>query len=163
MSQLRNRGKAAESARPATRIQNPKEILNEREVGVLDVAQHLRAMFVPPQRSSGFVALDGLRACLCLLIMFYHSMVFLALWHSNFEMGQKVIRSDALAAMMAAPLCVDGFFVLTGFLLTFLLLTQPSSSFSVRDWLYRRVSRMLPMYIVVIFLYAYVALLLLYV
>jgi peptidoglycan/LPS O-acetylase OafA/YrhL len=61
---------------------------------------------------------------------------------------------------VTAPAAVDGFFVLTGFLLTFALLdTKPPiikeninkknaapATFSLRQWYYRRVLRLVPLY-----------------
>lgn len=129
----------------------------------LNVLAHVRDLFAQP-RVSGFTSLDGLRAVLCLWMIAFHSFFFRTYFAPDPEL-RALSNHPALAWLLLGYLPVDGFFILTGFLLAtpfFLqrkkaLQQNPESEgkveFSLKDWYFRRLARMIPVYFGALFLF----------
>lgn len=113
-------------------------------------AAHARALFTP--RQGGLAALDGLRACLCVWMIVFHTAAFGHYFMSDADTA-ALLRRPAMRFVMFGYLPVDCFFVLTGFLIARPLVSAPPSG-GARDkhapslttlW-FRRLARMLPVY-----------------
>jgi peptidoglycan/LPS O-acetylase OafA/YrhL len=95
-------------------------------------------------------ALDGIRGLGMLLVIIFHSMTYLVDWYGPY--GESVLPG--------APVAVDVFFALSGFLITSLLLEERrrSGDVSMRNFYIRRGLRLLPVFYVVLALFCvYVA------
>lgn len=104
---------------------------------VFNTSEKCSASFAAYQATKRFRNLDGLRF-VCILMVLWHHAPF-----NSLELPQLLTRGF---------LGVDFFFVLSGFLITTLLLreAQQSGSFSMRNFYLRRVLRILPVYFFVV-------------
>ncbi len=100
-------------------------------------AQEADAAFEAYRARSRFGNLDGLRF-IC---------IFMVLWHHN-----PMVPSDVMQLFGRGFLGVDFFFVLSGFLITTLLLreTARTGKFSMRNFYIRRLLRIVPVYFFVV-------------
>lgn len=98
-----------------------------------------------------FPALDGLRFIAFLLVFLHHVTFYLSPELAN-NFFWKYFRNNGWVG-------VDIFFVLTGFLITYLLLIERGNQqkFSLFNFLKRRIFRIFPLYYFSIFLYFFIA------
>ena len=92
-----------------------------------------------------FPALDGIRFILIILVMSTHTEINYA---EGFE-GYK------LQGLLSGKLAVDAFFVISGFLITYLLISEyeKNSDISLRGFYIKRFFRLFPVYFLVILVY----------
>lgn len=120
--------------------------------------QHVRDLFAGPTRiihTGNFAALDGLRALLSLWMIMFHSFVYSTTFFHDAD-SNRLWRDPQLLPLTSGILAVDGFFILTGYLLLVPVFQESvdnaskdsaKSNFSVGTWWYRRLARTLPVYI----------------
>ena len=94
--------------------------------------------------SSHIVALDGLRGFAVIMVLLTHLTPYARQGNRALEWGYKVIQSGIYG--------VDLFFVLSGFLITAILLKTRDSPTRWRDFYVRRALRIFPLYYFVLFL-----------
>lgn len=103
----------------------------------------LHALILSPKRnedtSKHFPALDGVRGIAILLVMFHH------LWPPG-SLGHGIIGRVADRAAESGWLGVDLFFVLSGFLITGILVQSRGSPHYFRNFYMRRTLRIFPLY-----------------
>lgn len=115
-------------------------------------ATNLRYLMQRP--SENFAVLDGLRALSCLWIVGFH-----VVWFSGFFYGgeafSELYASPALRVLNVASYSIGVFFVLSGFLIGFLLFRELDSSGTInfRRFYLRRLWRLWPAYTAVLLLY----------
>jgi peptidoglycan/LPS O-acetylase OafA/YrhL len=111
--------------------------------GALEVARA-----ASPTPGGHILALDGVRGVAVLLVLFYHFTMFGRLWFlvdRGAAWEQGVTRSIAFVAMSGWT-GVDLFFVLSGYLITTILLGQKGRPHFFRNFYARRAARILPLY-----------------
>lgn len=92
-----------------------------------------------------FENLDSLRAVAALLVIFYHFTLWFHFPDGNFYAAvQRIISFNNLGG----PLAVRFFFVLSGFLITYLMFEEQKQNgkFSIKNFYIRRVLRIFPVY-----------------
>lgn len=90
-----------------------------------------------------FPALDGLRGIAILLVVWHHALIFS---RDSRSIGQTLVSHLGLAGWVG----VDLFFVLSGFLITRILLRSQGSRGWLQNFYMRRALRVLPLYYLVI-------------
>ena len=94
---------------------------------------------VPKIETDRVAALDGLRGCAIIAVMFYH---FCHVSYVSSSMVDYIFYNVALTGWIG----VDLFFVISGFLITRILLNTRSSKTYFRNFYARRVLRIFPLY-----------------
>jgi len=116
--------------------------------------RNLKQLFVRPE--SNFPVLDGFRALSMLLIMVFHTFSIYCVYNPEVELIDMVEASGWSAWIWNADKSVDIFFVISGFLITSLLLRQIDRDGRIHfgNFYLRRFLRLSPAYWAVIALYA---------
>lgn len=116
---------------------------------------NLKHLFVRP--ASNFPVLDGFRALSMIMIMVFHTFSIYSLYHPDLELIDMVESSTWSAWIWNADKSVDIFFVISGFLITGLLLRQIDRDGRIHfgNFYMRRFLRLSPAYWAVIGLYAW--------
>jgi peptidoglycan/LPS O-acetylase OafA/YrhL len=115
---------------------------------------------MPPTDSEGdrhVPALDGLRGVAILLVLFFHFTMFgrLALVARRVPIGvERAVGSFIATTAMSAWIGVDLFFVLSGYLITTILLEDKGRPRFFRRFYARRAARILPLYYGLLAVYA---------
>lgn len=97
-----------------------------------------------PPRQGHIPALDGVRALAVLMVVLHHSV--------RFKEPEGVVEQAVLTIATTGWIGVDLFFVLSGFLITGILLEQQDAPNRWRAFLWRRVVRIFPLYYAFLFL-----------
>ena len=115
--------------------------------------RNFRQLFIRP--SSNFPVLDGFRALSMLMIMVFHTFSIYSLYHPDVELINMVEASTWSAWIWNADKSVDIFFVISGFLITGILLRQIDREQTIHfgNFYFRRFLRLSPAYWLVIGLY----------
>ena len=111
--------------------------MTANSVGVLHSRAHVQERTRPPTLGGYIPALDGLRGIGMLLVMYYHCALFSPV--GNIETQFKTLLQLAIHSM-------DVFFVLSGFLITGILLDSKGKSHFLRNFYARRTLRIFPLY-----------------
>ncbi|MEE2730030.1 MAG: acyltransferase [Pseudomonadota bacterium] len=117
--------------------------------------RNLKLLFVRP--ASNFPVLDGFRALSMLMIMVFHTFSIYSVVHPDVELIDMVNASTWSAWVWNADKSVDIFFVISGFLITGILLRQIDKENRIRfgNFYFRRFLRLSPAYWLVLGLYAW--------
>jgi len=117
--------------------------------------RNLKQLFVRPE--SNFPVLDGFRALSMLLILVFHTFSIYCVYNPEVELIDMVEASGWSAWIWNADKSVDIFFVISGFLITNLLLRQINRDGRIHfgNFYLRRFLRLSPAYWAVIGLYAW--------
>lgn len=108
-------------------------------------------LFAPHNEYPGyFPIVDGFRAIACLSIIVYHC-YFYFIFENHAETIQHLIREYPLLKLIdIAPMSLDTFFVISGFLISYYLLIEQkkTTKLSIRRFYLRRAWRLLPVYFI---------------
>ncbi|AUM13438.1 acyltransferase family protein [Ketobacter alkanivorans] len=120
--------------------------------------RNLKQLFVRPE--SNFPVLDGFRALSMLLILVFHTFSIYCVYNPEVELIDMVEASGWSAWIWNADKGVDIFFVISGFLITGILLRQIDRDGRIRfgNFYWRRFMRLSPAYWFMIALYAWMGL-----
>jgi len=122
---------------------------------IFNAWEHTKFLFSP--RLTGFSSLDGFRGFFSIWMISFHAFMYMSHFVSS-EDFHKGSSDSRFIFWLLGVTNVDGFFFLTGFLLAYPIFAQTAKkdddakAFSLQDWLYRRITRMVPVVAAVIFL-----------
>jgi len=125
--------------------------VTRRVLQIIGARESLSRLFVPP--ASNFLPVDGLRAISILWIMLTH-----VVWYRSPLMTPEAAASFLDSAprwIMAGQFAVDVFFVISGFLIAFMLMREHRArdTIDVKRFYARRFLRLMPAYFVALAVY----------
>jgi peptidoglycan/LPS O-acetylase OafA/YrhL len=127
--------------RPSLRIEAALTAMNSRLQSSLPSAADLPASHLAESR---LPALDGIRGVAVLMILVFH------FWQSMYHLPAAAPLQSHLRFLAGGQTGVDLFFVLSGFLITGILLNAKGTPHFLRNFYVRRAVRILPLYYLVV-------------
>ena len=118
-------------------------------LAAFSLRRNLTTLFNPPP--SNFTSIDGLRAISILLVIAFH-VVWLRGEYVGPAAWTAIVSDPALSILLRGDLGVDVFFVISGFLIAHLLITEyrTRGTISIRQFYVKRAVRLLPAYFFVL-------------
>lgn len=116
--------------------------------------QNLAACFIRRPEQNHFEPIDGLRALSVLWMIVFHCIYFTG-YFSKGEQFMELVSQPSLFWLAQGHFGVDTFFVISGFLIGYLLFKEHSNtgSLNLKQFYYRRALRLLPVYFALLAVY----------